>query len=189
MSKLFESAVAFYMYIRIQYELRGRKQVRTIISQLVLVVVFFKGLVWNFKLKKNYMMSNMFYFSVISLVISRLNCLRQADIRLKGNSLKVLLFLSSSLGSNGASIFSFWIQKLSLITKISVSHFLEPCRLINLSRMMNLESLLKSYSCLWKYLKAGMELGFLVSFLWLFIWCLSCLQFSKILHLASYAFQ
>ena len=76
------------MYIRIQHELRGIELVRIIISQL-LAVVFFKGLVCNFNFKKNYMMSNIFCFTVMPLVISRLNCLRQAEIKRKGNSPKV----------------------------------------------------------------------------------------------------
>ena len=72
------------------------------------------------------------------------------------------------LSPNGTSVFSFWIQKFSLITNISRSVSLEPCKFTSLSMMMNLACLLKSCLLSWKCLQARMELGFLVSFLWLF---------------------
>ena len=52
-------------------------------------------------------MSNMFYFTVMSLVISRLNCLRQADIRLKGNSLKILFFSQILIRFKWSQYFQF----------------------------------------------------------------------------------
>ena len=67
-----------------QHELRGIELVRTIIFQIVLAVALFKGIY------KNYKMSNMFYFTMISFVISRLSCFRLAEIRRKRSSMKVL---------------------------------------------------------------------------------------------------
>ena len=77
---------------RIKHELRGIELVRSIISQLVSVEGFFKGMFWNCEFDKNYMASNLFCFSMImiSLVISQLSCFRLAEIRWKGSSMKVL---------------------------------------------------------------------------------------------------
>ena len=55
----------------LKHQLRGIELVRTIISQLVLAVAFFKGIFWNFEFDKNYMTSNMFCFTMMSLMISR----------------------------------------------------------------------------------------------------------------------
>ena len=143
--------------------------VRRIISQLVSAVAFFKRIFSNSEFDKNYMTSNMFCFAVMSLMISRLSCFRLAEIRRKGSSMKVLFYLlSSRLSPNGTSVFSFWIQKFSLITNISRSVSLEPCKFTSLSMMMNLACLLKLCPFSWKCFQARMELGFLVSFLWLF---------------------
>ena len=149
---------------------RSIEPVRTVISQLVSAVVFFKGIFWNSEFDKNYMTSNMFCFTMMSLVISRLSCFRLAEIRRKGSSMKVLFYLLSSwLSPNGSSVFSFWILlNLSLITNISRSASLDPCKFTSLSMMMNLACLLKLCPFSWKSSQARMELGFLVSFLWLF---------------------
>ena len=109
------------------------------------------------------MTSNMFCSSVMSLMISRMSCFRLAEIRWKGNSVKALFYLLSSwLSPNGTGVFSFWIQTFSVITNISRSASLEPCKFISLSMMMNSAYLLKLCPF------ARMELDFLVSFLWLF---------------------
>ena len=106
----------------------------------------------------------MFCFTMMSLVISQLS--RLAQIRREGSSIKVLFcLLRSWLSLNGTSVFSFWIQKFSLITNISCSASLEPCKFTSLSMMA---CLLKLCPFSWKCLQARMELGFLVSFLWLF---------------------
>ena len=68
------------------------------------------------------------------------------------------------LSPNGTSVFSFWIQKFSLITNISRSASLEPCQFTSFSMMRNLARLMKL--CLSP--ENGMELGFFVSFLLLF---------------------
>ena len=115
------------------------------------------------------MTSNMFCFTMMSLVVSQLSCFRLAELRRKGAAWKPFFYLLSSwLSPNGTSVFSFWIQKFSLITNISRSVSLEPCKFTSLSMMMNLRCLLKLCPFSWKYLQARMELGFLVSFLWLF---------------------
>ena len=138
-------------------------------SQLVLAVAFFKGIFWNSEFDKNYMTSNMFCSTMMSLVISRLSCFRLAEIRRKGSTMKVLFYLLSSwLSPNRTSVFSFWIQMFPLITNNSRSASLEPCKFTSLSMMMNLACLLKLCPFSWKCLQARMELGFLVSFLWLF---------------------
>ena len=63
-------------------------------------------------------------------------------------------------------VFSFGIQKFSLATLIIP---LEPCRFtILLPMIMNLVCMVKLFPCPWKCLQARMELGFFVSFLWLF---------------------
>ena len=153
----------------VKHELRIIELVRIIFSQLVSVVAFFMEVVWNSEFDKNCMTSNMFCFTMMSLVISRLSCFRLAEIRRKGSSMKVLFYLlSSRLSPNGTSVFSFWIQKFSLITNISRSVSLEPCKFTSLSMMMNLACLLKLCPFSWKCFQARMELGFLVSFLWLF---------------------
>ena len=72
-----------------QHELRGIELVR-IIFQIVLAVAFFKGIFSETKFYKNYKMLNMFYFTMISFVISRLSCFRLAEIRRKRSSMKVL---------------------------------------------------------------------------------------------------
>ena len=111
----------------------------------------------------------MFCVTMLSLVISRLSRFRLAQIRRERSSIKVLFYLLRSwLSLNGTSVFSFWIQKFSLITNISCSASLEPCKFTSLSMMMNLACLLKLCPFSWKCLQARMELGFLVSFLWLF---------------------
>ena len=112
------------------------------------------------------MTSNVFCFTMMSLVISRLSRFRLAQIRREGSSMKVLFYLLRSwLRLNGTSVFSFWIQKFSLITNISRSASLEQYKFTSLSMMA---CLLKLGPFSWKCLQDRMELGFLVSFLWLF---------------------
>ena len=113
--KIYIYIINIYIYIeRVKHELRGIELVRTIISQLVSDVAFFKGIFWNSEFDKNYMTSNMFCVTMMSLVISRLSCFRLAEIRRKESSMKVLFYLPSSwLSLNGTSVFIFWIQNFS----------------------------------------------------------------------------
>ena len=80
---------------RVNHELRGTELVRTIISQIVSTVAFFKEIFWNSEFDKNYMTSNMFCFTMMSLAISRLSSFRLAEIRRKESSIKVLFYLPS----------------------------------------------------------------------------------------------
>ena len=73
-----------------QHELRGIELVRTIIFLLVLVVVFFKGLFCNSEFNRNNMLSNMFCFTMMSLVILQVSCFRLAEDRGKGRIMKLL---------------------------------------------------------------------------------------------------
>ena len=82
-------ASPYIIYIAIKHELNGIELVRTRISQLVLAVAFSKGFFWNSEFDKDYMTSYMFCFTIMSLVISRVSCFRPAEIRRKGNSMKV----------------------------------------------------------------------------------------------------
>ena len=75
---------------RANHELRGTELVRTIISQLVSTVAFIKGIFWNSEFDKNYMTSNMFCFTMMSLLISQLSCFILAEGRRKESSMKVL---------------------------------------------------------------------------------------------------
>ena len=160
--KIYIYIINIYVYIeRVKHELRGIELVRTIISQLVSDVAFFKGIFWNSEFDKNYMTSNMFCVTMMSLVISRLSCFRLAEIRRKESSMKVLFYLLSSwLSRNGDSAFSFWIQNFSHITNISRSASLEPCKFTSFSMMMNLACLLKICPSSWKCFQSRMELGF-----------------------------
>ena len=129
-----------------------------------MVVDFFKKFFWNFEFDKNDMTSNMLCFTMMSLLISQLSW-----NWMESEQHESLFYLPRSwLSLNGTSVLSFWSQKLSFTTNISRSVFLEPCRLTSLSIMMSSACLLKLIPCSWKYLKARTELGFLVSFLWLF---------------------
>ena len=164
---------------------------RAIISQLVFAMAFFNGIFWNSEFDKNYMASNMFCFIMISLGMSWPSCFRLVEIRQKGSSMKILFYyLNSWLSPNGTSVFSFWIRKFSLNINISRSASLEPRKFTSLSMMMNLACLLKLYTFFWKCLQARMELGFSMSFLWLFnlllnaisafpTYCIICIPFNK----------
>ena len=82
-----------YIYIhRVKHEFRGIELARTINSKLVSVVAFFKGIFWDSEFDQNYMTSNMFCFTMMSLVILRLSCFRQAHVWRKSSSMKVLFF-------------------------------------------------------------------------------------------------
>ena len=133
-------------------------------------MAFFKGFFSNSGFDKSYMTSYIFCFTMMSLVISQLSCFRLAEIRRKGSRMKVLSYLLSSwLNPNGTSVFSFWIQKFSLISNIFCSASWEPCKFSSLLMMMNLACLLSNLACpfSWKCLQARMELAS-VSFLCLF---------------------
>ena len=73
-----------------QHELRGIELLRTIIFQLVLVVIFFKGIFCNSEFNKNNMASNMFCFTMMSLVILQVSCFRLAEDRGKRRIMKLL---------------------------------------------------------------------------------------------------
>ena len=79
-----------YIIYRIQHEFRGIELVRTIISQLVSAVAFIRGIFFNSEFDKNYMMSNIFCFTMSSLVITRLSCFRLIEIRRKVSSMKTI---------------------------------------------------------------------------------------------------
>ena len=113
-----------------KHELRGIELVRTVNSKLVSVVAFFKEIFWNSEFDKNYMTSNMFCFTIMSLVISRPSCFRLAEIWRKGSSMKVLFYLVSSwLSPNRTSVFSFWIQNFSLsLTFLAVLLWSHVCQ-------------------------------------------------------------
>ena len=83
-----------YSNYRIHDELRGIVLVRAIISQPVSAMALFRRSFSNSEFKKNYMTSNIFYFTMISLVTSQLSRLRLAEIRPKGSSMKVLFICS-----------------------------------------------------------------------------------------------
>ena len=85
--------IYIYIYIhRVKHEFRGIELARTINSKLVSVVAFFKGIFWDSEFDQNYMTSNMFCFTMMSLVILRLSCFRQAHVWRKSSSMKVLFF-------------------------------------------------------------------------------------------------
>ena len=146
--------------------MRGIELVKTTTSQLVSTVAFFKRIFWNSEFDKNYMTSNMFCFTLMSKVVSRMSCFRLVKIRRKGSRMKILFYLlSSSLNPDGTRVFSFLIQKISLTANVSRNTFLEQYKFTSLSMMMNLKCLLKFCSSSWKCLEVRVELGFYGIFL------------------------
>ena len=99
-------------------------------------------------------------FIIIPWAISQLSCFRPAENRRKVSSMKFLFICPG--------VFTFWVQKSPFTSHNSRSASLESCSFTSLSMMMNLASLLNLCPSSWKSFQARMELGFLVSFLWLF---------------------
>lgn len=137
---------------------------RTIISQLVSVMAFFKR-PWSWTSSPN-----MFSFIMKWLVTSQLSCFRLIEIRRKRSSMKFLFYLiSSCLSPNVISASSFWIQKYSLITKTFCSASLEPSKFTILSMMMNFACLLKLCLCYWNCLQATIKSGLCLRYSYLIL--------------------
>ena len=142
----------FYIYVR-TCNGRGVELVKTVISQLVPVAVIFKR-VLKFWISQNLHVSNMFFFTMMSLILSRLSCFKLIKIRPKKSSIKVWLM------PNWTSAFSFWNHNTFF-----PQYLLEPVRFTNFSMMINSEIFLKLSPCCRKCVQASKEWSFFLSFL------------------------
>ena len=117
------------------------------------------------------MTSNVFYFIMNSLTMSRLNCFRLVKIETKKERHEIpFQLLSLWLSLNETDVFLFSESSFSYTANSSLIFSLDSHRFASLlvMMMMSFACLLKLCPCCWNYLQAKIESGFFVAFLWLF---------------------